>query len=36
MSLEDDAGRFEGEGFHYRVRDGRFRLLRDVRAVQAP
>ncbi len=36
VRVQDDTGTFEGDGFHYRVSDGHFKLLDNVRAVQLP
>ncbi len=36
VTLVDEKERFEGDGFRYLVREGTFRLLGNVRVVQAP
>lgn len=36
VTLVDDTGSFEGDGFRYLVREGNFRLLGNVRVVQTP
>jgi hypothetical protein len=34
--MVDDTGTFRGDGFRFLVREGRFRLLGNVRVVQSP
>ena len=34
--MVDESGSFEGDGFRYHVRERRFKLLGNVRVVQAP
>jgi len=34
--MEDSTGTFRGDGFRYHMKDGSFRLLGNVRVVQAP
>lgn len=36
VTMVDDTGSFEGDGFSYRVHDRRFKLLGNVRVVQVP
>lgn len=36
VSMENESGRYSGDGFRYQIRERRFRLIGNVRVEQAP